>query len=142
MIDAFNGRRLLQVGPKPGEPACPPVPDELSPLADGVRRRAEFGMRADPAYVQSLLDRGHLFTKAELRWLNEVGTFDNDDKVETYLRRHAADYSGYTILATYPATADDRLPLRPQHRDARGRDQAPQSPPEADPHRDRPVHLR
>ena len=55
VIDAFNGKRLLQVGPKPGEPACPPVPDELTPLAEGVRRRAEYGMRADPGYVQSLL---------------------------------------------------------------------------------------
>ena len=68
-----------------------------------IRDRAERGLPADPAYVQRRLDSGRLFTRAEVRWLNEVGTFDNDDKVETYLRRHSADYSGYTILATYPA---------------------------------------
>ena len=68
--------------------------------------------------MQRRLDSGRLFTNAEVRWLNEVGTFDNDDKVETYLRRHSADYSGYIDSRHLSGDADDRLPLRPQHRDA------------------------
>ena len=102
VIDAGTTKRMLQSGPSPGEPPCP-VPAEPTPLEQGIADRQRRGLPADAATVQRRLDRGSLFTKAELRWLNEVGTFDNDDKVETYLRRHTADYSGYTILATYPA---------------------------------------
>ncbi len=103
VIDAGTTRRMLQRGPSPGEPPCP-VPAEPTPLEQGIADRQGRGLPADAATVQRRLDRGSLYTNAELRWLNEVGTFDNDDKVETYLRRHTADYSGYTILATYPAT--------------------------------------
>jgi hypothetical protein len=99
VIDAFNGKRLLQVGPKPGEPACPPVPDELTPLADGTRRRAEFGMRADSAYVQSLLDRGHLFTKPEERWWRRYQALSAE-----HLDVKNKTYAGSVVIANhYPA---------------------------------------
>jgi hypothetical protein len=102
VIDAGTRKRMLQSGPSPGEPPCP-VRAEPSELEQGIAERQGRGLPADAATVQRRLDRGSLYTNAELRWLNEVGTFDNDDKVEAYLRRHTADYSGYTILATYPA---------------------------------------
>ena len=69
----------------------------------GDPRPRERGLPADPAYVQQRLNSGRLFTAAEERWLLEVGTFDNDDKVETYCAATAPTYSGSVVLATYPA---------------------------------------
>jgi hypothetical protein len=79
------------------------VPPEPTRLEETIRDRQQRGLSADPAYVQRLLDTGRLWTRAEERWLLEVGTADNDDKVEAYLRRHSDDYSGNTVLAAYPA---------------------------------------
>ena len=102
VIDAGTGKRMRQSGPSPGEPPCP-VQAEPTALEQAIRTRQERGLPADPAYVQRRLNSRSFFTRAELRWLNEVEMFDNDDKVEAYLRRHRADYSGYTVIATYPA---------------------------------------
>jgi hypothetical protein len=46
-----------------------------------------LGMRAEPAYVQSLLNRGHMFTKPEERWwerAREVAVEHLDVKDKTY----------------------------------------------------------
>ena len=103
VIDAATGKRMRQSGPSPGEPPCPESPSRprssrRSPI------RQERGLPADPAYVQRRLNSRSYYTRAEQRWLQETETLDDDDKVEAYLRRHRADYSGYTVVATYPAT--------------------------------------
>ena len=102
VIDAATTKRMHQTGPSPGEPPCPVKPEPTA-LESGIRDRESRGLRADPAYVQQRLNSGRLFTAAEERWLLEVGTFDNDDKVEKYLRRHSADFSGSVVLGAYPA---------------------------------------
>ena len=102
VIDAGTTRRMLQRGPSPGSRRVPSRRSRRHSNRGSRtgRTRPACRCRNRPAQARSRQP----LTNAELRWLNEVGTFDNDDKVETYLRRHTADYSGYTILATYPAT--------------------------------------
>ena len=102
VIDVGTGKRMRQSGPSPGEPPCPEQ-TEPTPLEQAIATRQERGLPADPAYVQRRLNSRSYYTRAEQRWLQETETLGDDDRVEAYLRRHSADYSGYTVLATYPA---------------------------------------
>ena len=102
VIDVGTGKRMRQSGPSPGEPPCPEQ-TEPTPLEQAIATRQERGLPADPAYVQRRLNSRSYYTRAEQRWLQETETLGDDRRVEAYLRRHSADYSGSTVLATYPA---------------------------------------
>ncbi len=104
VVNAGTGRRMRQTGASPGEPPCP-VRAEPTALEQAIATRQARGLPADPAYVQRRLNSRSYYTRAEQRWLSETERLGDDDKVEAYLRRHSADYSGSTIIATYPATA-------------------------------------
>lgn len=102
VIDAATGKRLIQVGPFPGDPPCPVAP-ELTPLEEAVAQRADQGLNADPAYTQRLLDRNQLVTAAEQRWLDrKYRLHDSDPRVDRYLRRHRDAFGGVSIEGTYP----------------------------------------
>jgi hypothetical protein len=104
VYDADDGRRLLQSGPSPGDPACPDPPnrERTPPLEAAIRDRARYGMNTDPAYVQSLLDDDRTYTEHERRWLKTVERVDYQSKVDDYLQHWRDDWGGTTTYAQYP----------------------------------------
>jgi hypothetical protein len=70
VVDAYNRKTLQQLGSRPGQPPCPAKPAEPTALEQAVAQRAGYGMRADPGYVQSRLNRHALYSKAEARWVS------------------------------------------------------------------------
>jgi hypothetical protein len=102
VIDAANGRRLLQMGPAPGEPACPEKP-ERTPVEEAIEVRKDRGLPTDPAYVQRRLNSRSYYTRAEQRWLDRVDKArERFDKADKYVREHAAEYGGSSLVAVYP----------------------------------------
>ncbi|MDA0183126.1 hypothetical protein OJ997_22645 [Solirubrobacter phytolaccae] len=103
VIDAANGVRLVQTGPSPGAPPCPVRPVR-TPLESLIRERAEQGMNADPAFVQTLIDAEQRYTPEEQRWRDEVQKVDFDRDVHDYVfgGRVYPDWGGTTLVARYP----------------------------------------
>jgi len=103
VYDAYNGSRMLQTGPSPGDPPCPVRP-ERTPLEGLILEREQYGMNTDPAHVQSLLDAGLRFTPDEERWLEDYRRFESTSEVNGYLQggRERKDWGGTTTVARYP----------------------------------------
>ena len=57
VVDAYNGRVLQQIGPRPGQPPCPPAAAEPEQLQQAMATRAAYGMRADAGYVAGAPER-------------------------------------------------------------------------------------
>jgi len=105
VYDAYDGRRLVQSGPSPGAPPCPvrPEPGVQSPLDSLIAQREGYGMNADPAYVQSLVDAGLEYTPEEQAWIDLDERYTGND-VEDYLQggRERRDWGGNAYVARYP----------------------------------------
>jgi hypothetical protein len=104
VIDAATGLRLLQSGPSPGEPACPPPPPPLTRLQAMIEQRADEGLRHDAGYVQAMLTRKDPFTKAERKWLSGREKLEEQTAVERYLAAHHGESGGWTVAGTFPET--------------------------------------
>jgi hypothetical protein len=104
VYDADDGRRLLQSGPSPGDPACPepPIRGETPPLERAIDDRARYGMNTDPAYVQSLLDDDRTYTEHERRWIKTYDRIDYQPRVDDYLEHWRDDWGGTATYAQYP----------------------------------------
>jgi hypothetical protein len=103
VLDAYDGRRLLQSGPSPGDPPCPDPPSrERTPLQSAIEERARYGMNTDPAYVQSLLDDDRTFTERERRWVKSYERIDYQSKVDDYLQHWREDWGGTSVYGQYP----------------------------------------
>ncbi len=105
VIDAASGKRLRQVGPSPGDPPCDAPRAEKTRLERAIEQRTEYGMRADPAYVQQRLNSRSAYTKAELRWLTLLRDIDygDDEIIDGDLSNDVKEYAGSVIVAKYPA---------------------------------------
>jgi hypothetical protein len=101
VIDTASGRRIRQLGPSPGEPACPPLlpTTRLDALVDD-RRRA--GLPHGRALVRRRLRRGVEYTRAERRYLYLLDEFFFDFRVEQYIDRHRDEYGGGEYLKRFP----------------------------------------
>ena len=108
VYDASDGSRMLQSGPAPGDPECPPLPPPprfATPLESAIWERNGYGMNVDPAYVQSLLDRGRTFTRPEQRWIRSYKrVVDYRSDVDDYFEHRRADLGGTSVIGDYPAT--------------------------------------
>ena len=102
VYDASNGKRILQNGPSPGDPPCPARPEQ-SELERVIEERSEYGMRADPAYVQSLLDDDREYTEPERRWVKSVDRLAFDQRIDDYTTHYRKDWGGTAVIADYPA---------------------------------------
>jgi hypothetical protein len=105
VVDAYNRRTLQQVGARPGQPPCAAKPGEPTPLERAIEQRTAYGMRADPGYVQSLLDRRSPYTKAEARWvalLNEIDAGDEEKLDFDLWKRFPKTYAGSVFVTRYP----------------------------------------
>ena len=103
VYDAYDGSRLLQTGPSPGDPPCPEPPNrEQTPLEQAIQQREEYGMNTDPAYVQTLLDAGQTYTPGEQRWLQNYQDIAYESKVDAYLQHWREDWGGNSVYAQYP----------------------------------------
>jgi hypothetical protein len=60
-------------------------------------------MRADPAYVQSLLDDDREFTEPERRWVRSVQRLDQDNDIHEYTIHYRKEWGGTAVVADYPA---------------------------------------
>jgi hypothetical protein len=100
VIDTASGRRIRQLGPSPGEPACPPLlpTNRLDALVDG-RTRAGPPRRA---VVRRRLRRGVEYTRAERRYLYLLDEFFFHFRVEQYIDRHRDEYGGGEYLKRFP----------------------------------------
>ncbi len=106
VYDANDGSRMLQSGPAPGDPACPPLPPPPrfpTPLESAIRERNDYGMNVDPVYVQSLLDRGRTFTEPEERWIRSYKRIADQDDIDEYFEHRREDWGGTSLIADYPA---------------------------------------
>ena len=112
VIDAANGRRVLQSGPSPGDPPCP-VRAERTLLEQTIAERTEYGMNADPAYVQALLDDDRQFTEPERKWVKRLQRFEYQDDVHDYENHNRKDWGGTAVVAHYPDKPYLRRPLGP-----------------------------
>src|SRR5262249_17943967 len=92
----------IQQGPNPGEPACPPPPPPLTRLQAMIQQRTDQGLRADPAYVQSLIGRGVAYTRAESAWLQKREKLGDQNAIDRYLGRHHGESGGWTVAGTFP----------------------------------------
>ena len=141
VIDAATGRRKVQSRPEPGRAAV-----SRPGGADATRT----GDRGSAAARPARRCRNRPAPARQRQPVHERGAALAERGRDVRQRRQGRDLPAPAHRRLQrlhdsrhlSGDADDRLPLRPQHRDARGRDQAPQPPPEADPHRDGPVHLR
>jgi hypothetical protein len=102
VIDASNGKRILQHGPSPGDPPCP-VRSEPSELERVTEERTEYGMRADAPYVQSLLADDREFTETERRWVKSVQRLDEENRIHEYTTHYRKEWGGTALVADYPA---------------------------------------
>jgi hypothetical protein len=105
VIDAATGRRLVQTGPSPGEPPCPPA-QRYSRLEEFIRTRQEFGLRHDREFVRRMLRRKDPYTQREHRYLrvrDVLETLTYDRPVERYLDRHRDEFGGTAIIDRFPA---------------------------------------
>ena len=103
VYDAYDGRRLIQTGPSPGDPPCPePDIPEPTPLERAIAERDDYGMNIDPAYVQSLLDTGKTYTEDEQAWLDRYRDISYESKVDDYLQHWREDWGGNSVYAQYP----------------------------------------
>jgi len=102
VYDASNGKRILQSGPSPGDPPCPAKPAS-SELERVMKERADYGMRADAAYVQSLLDDDREYTEPERRWVKSVERLEFDQRIDDYTTHYRKDWGGTAVVADYPA---------------------------------------
>jgi hypothetical protein len=103
VYDAYDGSRLLQTGPSPGDPPCPELPiDESTPLEQAIQERERYGMNIDPAYVQALLDAGAQFTADEQRWIESYRNISYESKIHDYLNHWREDWGGTSVYAQYP----------------------------------------
>ena len=93
-------RRMLQTGPSPGDPPCPVPPAGAAPLEAAIAERARYGMNTDPAYVQSLLDRGERFTPHERSGSKTDQRVDSTGRSTTTCSDWREDWGGTTIVAT------------------------------------------
>jgi hypothetical protein len=98
VIDAYDREPLNQIGPRPGQPPCPPAPAERSKLDEAIATRAEYGMRADPEYVRKRLSGRSLFTRAEARWVARLAALEDE---EMYVK--AKTFAGSRYETKYPA---------------------------------------
>jgi hypothetical protein len=101
VIDAATGLRLRQVGPSPGEPACPER-TEPTALDKAIEFREEHGLPHDPAYVERMLTRRVPFTKAEEQWLERRDRLVDNVKLEDYLDAHWKETAGWDIAGEFP----------------------------------------
>ncbi|HEY6887958.1 MAG TPA: hypothetical protein VI300_09270, partial [Solirubrobacter sp.] len=102
VIDAASGKRVRQKGPTPGDPPCPVRP-ERTELERVMQERAQYGMRADAPYVQSLLADDREFTEHERRWVKSVQRLDAENRVHEYMIHYRKEWGGTTVVADYPA---------------------------------------
>jgi hypothetical protein len=102
VYDASRGARMLQTGPAPGDPPCP-VRAERTELEQTIAQRAEYGMNADPAYVQALLADDREYTEPERKWLKRLQRLDYESGVSEYLTHWRKDWGGTQLVAKYPA---------------------------------------
>jgi hypothetical protein len=103
VYDAATGKRLLQQGPSPGDPACPVAPT-LSALDQAIQERLGEGLPAGRDYVRKRLRATNYYTPSEQRWLALVNKLQAQPRVDAYLREHAADYGGSTVAGSFPGT--------------------------------------
>ena len=101
VIDAGSGRRVLQQGPSPGEPACPamPEPSEFDRL---TRNREQEGLPSDPDTVRERLAHGGAPTAAEERWLERQAALLPNRAVEHYLLAHREEFAGEFLPGRFP----------------------------------------
>jgi hypothetical protein len=102
VYDAYDGGRMLQSGPSPGDPPCPVRP-ERTPLQSAMVEREQYGMNTDPGYVQWLLGQGRTFTEHEERWIESVRRVDFQSKINDYVHHWSEAWGGNTLVADYPA---------------------------------------
>jgi hypothetical protein len=103
VIDAYNRRPLQQVGSRPGQPPCPAAPAEPTDLEQAIAKRAQYGMRADPGYVQARLNGRSLYTVAEARWIARLQRLDDEEFEDRVARLSPKTYAGMVVNAHYPA---------------------------------------
>jgi hypothetical protein len=103
VYDAYDGSRLLQTGPSPGDPPCPEPPTrEQTPLQQAIREREQYGMNVDPAYVQTLVDAGQTYTPDERAWLERYRDIAYESAVDEYLQHWRQDWGGNSVYVQYP----------------------------------------
>lgn len=102
VYDASKGARMLQSGPAPGDEPCP-VRAERTPLEQAIAQRAEYGMNADPAYVQALLADDREYTEPERKWVKRLQRLDFESSVHEYLIHWREEWGGSQIVTDYPA---------------------------------------
>ncbi len=102
VYDAYDGSRLIQTGPSPGDPPCPEPPPEPTPLQQTIRERRQYGMNIDPAFVQTLVDAGLTYTPEEQAWLERYREITYESKVDDYVEHWRQDWGGNAVYAQYP----------------------------------------
>jgi hypothetical protein len=101
VYDAATGLRMLQRGPSPGEPACPVNP-QPSNLDVSIAERAREGLRHDAPYVEALLSRHTLYTKAEQAWIDRREKLGEQQRIDRYLDAQPDESADWTVAGTYP----------------------------------------
>ena len=110
------GARMLQSGPAPGRSALPGRARSSTPLEQAIAQRAEYGMNADPAYVQALLADDREYTEPERKWIKQLQRLDYESDVNEYLDHWRKDWGGTNLVADYPAKPYQVDPARPPAR--------------------------
>ena len=104
VVDAYNRKTLQQVGSRPGQPPCPAKPAEPTRLEQAIAQRAEYGMRADPGYVQA--STAALPTprprRAGSRCLNDIDQGDEETLDFNLWKQFPKTYAGSVFVTQYP----------------------------------------
>ena len=81
MIDAATGARSCSTAPAPASRRA--RRGRRPPRSQAIDDRTEYGMRADPAYVQSLLDDDREYTEPERRYVKSADRLDENNATST-----------------------------------------------------------